>query len=203
MGVYMNGIERILDHIQAEAAAERAAIDAEADARCAEITAEYTKAAQSEYEKVMSDGEIKARQRFERLSSAAALEAKKQLLGTKQEMMQAAFERAAQLLAELPDSLYIPLLARLASEASRTGSEKLAFSERDTARIGTAVKNAANDLLRRAGKEANLTVSAGAREMSGGVIVINGDIETNCSLDALIGQHRSALSGPVAQKLFG
>jgi hypothetical protein len=30
--------------------------------------------------------------------------------------------------------------------------------------------------------------------MSGGVIVINGDIETNCSLDALIGQHRSALS---------
>ncbi len=72
----MNGIEKILEHIEAEAAAECAAIAAEADARCAEITAEYTKAAQSEYEKAMSDGEIKARQRFERLSSAAALEAK-------------------------------------------------------------------------------------------------------------------------------
>ncbi len=42
-------------------------------------------------------------------------------------MMQAAFQRAAQRLAELPDSLNIPLLARLASEASRTGSENSPF----------------------------------------------------------------------------
>lgn len=201
-GFYMNGIQKIIERINADAAAERAQITAEAEAGCAEIEAKYAKTAQAEYQKVITDGVKTAGQRLERRASVAAIEAKKQLLTTKQEMVQAAFERAVQLLSELPDDQYTALLARLASEASRTGIEILAFSAQDAARVGAAVKDAANATLRRAGKAANLTVSPAARNIRGGVIVINGDIETNCSLDALVSMQHNALSGKVAEKLF-
>lgn len=202
-GNKMNGIQKIIDHIKADAEAECALIAAQAEISCAEMSAVYAKSEQSAYEKIVSDGAKKAEQQLERLTSVAALEAKKQVLATKQEMVLATFERAAELLSDLPDDRYVPLLARLAAEASRTGYEKLAFSARDVLRVGEKVKDAANALLSRAGKEANLTVSTDTRNIRGGVIVLNGDIETNCSVDALVSQHRNALSNKVAQKLFG
>ena len=199
----MTGIEKIIEHIEADADAERAAIIAEAEARCAELGAQYVLAEQSEYHRIISDGEKMAAQQKEHRASLAALEAKKQLLATKQELVQAAFERAAVLLSELPEDRYVALLARLASEAALTGSEQLAFSERDVSRVGKSVRDAANDRLQRAGKTANLTVSDDTRKIRGGVIVICGDIETNCSVDALVGQQRSALSAKVSETLFG
>jgi V/A-type H+-transporting ATPase subunit E len=198
----MNGIQKIIERIEADAAAERADLTAEAEARCAEIEAKYAQTAQAEYQKVITNGEKTAGQRLERRASVAAIEAKKQVLTTKQEMVQAAFERAVQLLAELPDEQYTALLAGLASAASRTGIEILAFSARDAAKVGEAVKDAANASLQRAGKAANLTVSPATRNIRGGVIVVNGDIETNCSLDALVSMQRNALSGKVAETLF-
>lgn len=199
----MNGIQRIIDHIKADAASESAAIAAQADARCAEIRAEFERAKQAEYQKILKDGTKRAEQHLERRASVTVLEAKKQVLTTKQEMVGAAFERAAQLLSDLPNDQYIPLLARLASEAARTGHEQLAFSPRDAKNVGEAVKDAANNLLRLSGLEASLTLADEVRNIRGGVIVINGDIETNCSLDALVSQHRNELSGRVAEKLLG
>jgi V/A-type H+-transporting ATPase subunit E len=198
----MNGIQKIIDRIEADAAAERAQIAAEAEARCAETEAAYAKAAQAEYEKLVTDAQQSVAQRLERKSGAAATEAKKQMLAAKQEMVLAAFDRAAQLISGLPDAQYISFLARLASRASRTGTEMLAFSEQDARRVGTAVKDAANALLRQAGKTADLTVSPETRHIRGGVIVLSGDIETNCSIDALLAMERNALSGEVAAKLF-
>jgi vacuolar-type H+-ATPase subunit E/Vma4 len=118
----MNGIQKIIDRIEADAAAERTQILAEAEDRCAEIDAQYAQVAQAEYQRV--------------------------------------------------------------------------------SRVGESVKNEANALLRQSNKEANLTVSPDTRSIRGGVIVINGDIETNCSLDALVSMQRNALSGQVAEKLF-
>lgn len=198
----MNGIQKIIDRIEADAAAERTQIATEAEARCAAIEAAYAEAAQAEYQKIVAHGEKTAMQRLERRAGAAATEAKKQILAAKQEMVRAAFDHAARLLSELPDDQYIPLLARLAFRASRTGTEMLAFSARDASRVGEAVKNAANALLRQAGKTADLRVSPDTRSIRGGVIVISGNIETNCSTDSLVSMQRSALSGKVAETLF-
>ncbi|NLT40204.1 MAG: hypothetical protein GXX89_07045 [Clostridiales bacterium] len=199
----MNGIQRIIDRIEADAASELAQIAEEAESRCAEIEAAYSAAAQAEYRKIISDARLESERRLERKSGAAATEIKMQLLAVKQEILSSAFDRAAQIISELPDERYIPFLARLASRASRTGTEKLVFSERDARRVGSAVKDEANALLRRAGKTADLTVSAETRPIRGGVIVQSGDIETNCSIDALIAMEFRTLSGVVAAELFG
>ena len=62
--------------------------------------------------------------------------------------------------------------------------------------------DAANGLLKEAGKTAELTLSALSREMAGGVVLKEGDIETNGSLEALLQQNRDTAAADVAAVLF-
>ena len=90
----MNGIEKISDRLVAEAEAEIAALNAETKAKCDEITAEYQKKAQEEYQSRMAEGVKAAETRLQRLGSAAEMEAKKSILAFKQEMVAKAFADA-------------------------------------------------------------------------------------------------------------
>ena len=198
----MDGITKIIERIEDDARLELSGIAAEGAAKCAEIKAEYKKQEERQYGEALSTGATDAATRYERLKSVADLEAKKQLLAEKQLIMDKTFVQAVKSLAELPESDCVGLLARLAAQASQTGEEKLVFSEKDRVRIGKAVVKAANKLLSDNGKRAYLELSENTRDISGGLIVSGGDIETNCSLEALVEGRRNELSPRVAEILF-
>ena len=90
----------------------------------------------------------------------------------------------------------------MASEASENGTEELVLNASDKAELGKAVCKTANEKLAAAGKLGKLTLSEDTADISGGVIVRFGGIETNCSIDALVRQQRNALATEVAQVLF-
>ena len=198
----MNGIEKILEHIKSESGAECEAIRRAAAEECDRIDAEYAAAEQDEYKKLLNAGTSEAQRRLERLSSLAALESKKHVLATQQEMVAEAFEYAAKKLLELPDSDYIEFLARHASAASLTGEEAIILSPSDRNRIGKKVRDAANSKLSAAGKTASLTLSEKTAGIRGGLILSGGNIEVNCSIDALIAVYRNELSPAVSSVLF-
>ena len=87
-------------------------------------------------------------------------------------------------------------------KAAASGMEEIVLNARDKAEVGKAVCKAANELLSAKGTPGKLTVSEDTADISGGVIVRFGGIETNCSIDALIRQRRSGLSTEVAASLF-
>jgi len=198
----MNGIEKILAHIKSESAAECEAIAKDAAEQCERIRAEYAKAEQDEYWKVFNAGSKEAERRLERLNSLAALESKKLVLATQQEMIAEAFEFAAKKLIELPEQVYIAFLANLACGASLKGNETIILSQSDRDRIGKEVLSAANSALKAAGKTASLTLSDKTVDIRGGLILSGGDIEVNCGVDALVDQYRNELSPRVAAELF-
>lgn len=198
----MKGIDKIIAHIKADSDAECAAIRAEAAAKCSEILARYEKEAAAEYEKITAKGAQEAEKTADRLVHAAELESKKQLLAVKQQMLSLTFDRAVRLLTELPENEYVALLARLASESSRTGAEQIILSESDRARIGAAVCAKANETLAASGRPASLTLSEKAGNIRGGLILSSGDIEVNCSAETLAMQHKNELSAQVAGLLF-
>ena len=198
----MNGIEKILAHIKSESDAECAAIERDAADECERIRSEYARAEKADYGKLMVNGNIDAERRLERLNSLAALESKKQVLSTQQEMLAGAFEYAAKKLYELPQGEYVEFLARQACSASLTGTEAIILSPTDRERIGQEVLGAANGLLASSGKSASLTLSDKTADIRGGLILSGGDIEVNCSIDALIAAHRNELSPAVASALF-
>ena len=136
-------------------------------------------------------------------SSSSATRARRQLLETKQALVDKAFRQAEQQLRSLPQAEYEALCAHLACGASTSGCEELIFSAEDRERVGAAVTAKANELLQKAGKPAQLTLSAETRPIRGGVVLKNGLIETNCSLGTLVDGLRPELSGKVAARLFG
>lgn len=198
----MKGTEKIIAHIRADGDAEAKKIIDAASKQAEEKRAESFKAALSEYEKLMQAGNAECEDILSGSRRIAEMEAKKSVLSVKQEMISAAFDAAREEIANMPRDKYTQFLARMAAEAAASGMEEIVLNARDKAEVGKAVCKAANELLSAKGTPGKLTVSEDTADISGGVIVRFGGIETNCSIDALIRQRRSGLSTEVAAALF-
>lgn len=198
----MKGTEKIIAHIRADGDAEAKKILDAASKQAEEKRAESFKAALSEYEKLMQAGNAECEDILSGSRRIAEMEAKKSVLSVKQEMISAAFDAAREEIVNMPRDKYTQFLARMAAEAATSGMEEIVLNARDKAEVGKSVCKAANELLSAKGTPGKLTVSEDTADISGGVIVRFGGIETNCSIDALIRQRRSGLSTEVAAALF-
>ena len=198
----MKGIDRITSRILADAEAECAALKKESDARIEAIRAENEKRAQDEYWRLVREGVKDTEQRVQRMDRTARLEARKSVLNMKQDAVTRAFELAKGKVAELPERDYVAFLAREAAAAAITGQEEVVFCERDRAAVGAKAVKAANEALAAKGMPAALTLSDETREMAGGLILKQGDIEVNCTVDTLLDLARGELAARVAQVLF-
>lgn len=195
----MTGLDKIIARLETDAQAEIDAVRADAEAQCAAIAEEYRQKADADYAARLAAGRREAAQREERLAGAADMEARKKLLAFKQKMVTDVFSAAAEKLVSLPREDYIAFLAGQAARAAATGSEELVFNARDAKEVGREVARAANAIL---GREGHLTVSDETREISGGVIVRQGDIEANCAVETLVRLRRGELAAQVAELLF-
>ena len=198
----MKGIDKITSRIIADAEAECAAVKKESDERVAAIREENERRAQEEYLRLVREGVKDTEQRVQRLDRTARLEAKKSLLNMKQETVSRAFELAKGKIAELPERDYVAFLAREASEAAVSGQEEVIFCERDRKSVGAKAVKAANELLAAKGMPGMLTLSDTTREFSGGLMLKQGDIEVNCTVDTLLDLARGELAARVAEVLF-
>ena len=198
----MNGIENITTRILTDAKREAETTREQSAVTCQRVTEKYTKESEDAYWKLVSAGKQEADQLAERMVSTATMEGKKQILTFKQEMVEQTFQAVTDRLANLPEDEYVAFLASLVCRAVRTGNEQLIFSPKDRGQFGKKATMAANEALAKAGKPANLTMSEATRNMLGGVIVTDGKIDMNCSIEALIEEARGPLTNQVATILF-
>lgn len=227
----MNGLDKITQRIDADAQAEADRILADARAKADAIAAEWAEKVRRESDDILARGKQNAAERQERLASVAQMEGRKQLLAAKQEMLDKAFDRALELLLELPAEEYVELLAAMAARAAVTGRESVAFSKRDRARVGKQVVTRANEILARkvapklpseltdsaAGAILDKVVTAGSallagtgmltlaeetRPIHGGFILAADGVEMNCAFETLVRLARPELERQVADVLF-
>ena len=226
----MNGIEKITARISADADQEITRLKAQAQQQADEILANSQAQADALTDEILKRGRKAAEERLERLQSAAQMETRKLKLAAKQEVLGETFELALKRLCDMPDDQYIQLLTKLAVQASTTGREKLIFSLKDRSRVGKAVVVAANEVLLKErapelpgpvadtavgaflGKVMNnttaivtgtgLSLSEETRNIMGGFVMVDGDIEINCTFETLIRLQREQLEKEVAQVLF-
>ena len=199
----MNGMDKIIARIQAEAKAESDAILAEAKTTAEAIAADYAQKAQDTYNSRLTEGTAELEQQVQRSDRAAGLDAKKSVLATKQELVNTAYSQAKAAITALPEDEYIAFLARMADEAAADGKGELILNAADRARIGEKVLDAARALAAKRGVSSELTLSEATEDISGGLILKNGSISANCTLDSLVELSRSSLDAAVAGILFG
>lgn len=227
----MEGIEKITAKIVQDAQAEIARMNQETDEKVRSIGEAAQAQADKETADALARGQRAAQERLERLKSAAKMEQRKLELAARQEMLAQAFELALEKLCSLPEEEYVQLLTRLVLEASTTGKEQLVFSPQDRARVGKQVVVAANEAMVKQvapelpdaisdtkvgaflGKVVNsttamvtgtgmLTLSEETRPMKGGFVLVDGDVEVNCSFETLVRLQREKLEKEVDQVLF-
>lgn len=199
----MDGIDRIIDRIKSDAETESATAIASAEREAEETVKRFEEDAAKQAEEMMRSGAAQAEERLQRLSGVAGLEAGKNLLAAKQEMIDAAFTRAGELIADYDKEEYIAFLSALAVRYSRTGFERVLLSENDRERCGEEVLQSANALLVSSGRPGALSLSGEAAKIGGGLILRDGELEINCSIEAILHFMRDRVSGEIAGILFG
>ena len=194
----MNGIEKITARSETDARGEIAEILREGEEMAAKIRSDYQAQADAAAKEAAAAGKEAAQRQAERLEGAANMEAKKMLLAAKQSCMDAAFEKAHKQLLDLPDGQYSDLLAKIAAKASRSGKEEIILSAKDNKRVGAKVVEKANTIL----KNGKLTLSGETREMDGGLILRDGQVEVNCAFETQLRVLREEMTAEVAAILF-
>ena len=198
----MRGTEKIIAHIQADAKAQADAILAQAEQQCAQIRAGYEQKARDAYGEKIRTGVQACQDQIDSADRIVRMEAKKDILALKQDMVSLSFDKAKQGLIDLPAEQYIGLLGKLAAQASVTGDEEILLNARDKAAVGEQVVRAANALLKEAGKPAALSLSGKTGDFEGGLILQRGSIEANCTVELLVELCRADMSAELAGVLF-
>ena len=227
----MEGIEKITARIAQDAQAEISRLTAETEEKVQAVLTNAAAQAQQEANEIVEKGRMAASERLERLNSASQMERRKLELAARQEVLGEAFALALEKLCTLPEQEYIALLTKLALEASSSGKEQLILSQKDRAAVGKQVVMAVNDALvkerapslpeevakSKVGAFVDklvhnttavvtgagmLTLSEETRDIRGGFIMVDGDVEINCAFETLVRLQREQMEKKVADVLF-
>lgn len=197
----MHGLEKINARIVQEGRDKADAVLAQAQQQCDEIRQRWEGEAKQVYETRLNAGKQEIQAEVDSAERIARLDAKKELLQLKQDMVSQGFDKAREALSQLPEDKYCALLTKLAVR-SASGGEELVFNARDKAAVGAKVAEAANRELTAQGKPAGLTVSDEEGAFSGGLILRRGSVEINCTTELLVEVCRGELAAKMAGVLF-
>ena len=186
----MNDGKIIIDKILEEAEKETQVIlkegkkEADAIIKAAEEKAYKTK------ESFRKRAEEEARKVHAKEISGAEMEAKKAILAEKQNILAEVIAEAKTQLENLPDAEYVEVVGGMLSRLDASEGKEIIVSARDRKRLEGTIQ------------EKGLILSAETREIDGGFIVRNGDIEYNYSFDAIIMVDKEEIQLAAAKILF-
>ena len=195
----MSGLEQIVREIEdeakreaqeivAKAEADAAALVDEAKKSAAAVAAQIAQASRQELADVRAGGD-----------SALALQKRRVTLETKQALLAETLGKAKEELRAFPADKYFALLALLAAHSAENGEGEMMLNAADKARIPADFADKLNAALP-AGR--TLSVSGDTRPIDGGFVLKYGDVEENCSFDAIFNARHDEFSDKARDILF-
>ena len=221
----MNGIEKIVEKILADARESESAMLEAAAAEAQDIRERYESDAAFALARARRRGEDEAAAAADRARSGAAMTARRVTLGAKTEMIGRAYAAAEQYFKDLPDGEREDLCARLLAGALREHLEEVArrralygdeeegaatyaviLGERDASAFGDGFVARFREKYRTElppEELAKIEEQVRVGTQSGGVIAVFGPVESNCTLGILLSRHREEKEGDLCRVLFG
>lgn len=197
----MTGLEKILKAIEDQGQAAADAIIAEAKQTAESILAAAKLDAEKKSSQIAEKSAADVKSAINRAESAAALQEKKILLETKQQIISNIITNARKKLAELPDSEFTDIILKMVKKYSHNRPGTIVFSATDKKRLPVDFSDKLKSALVEK-PEATLTVSEESANIDGGFLLIYGDVEENCSFDALFSTAKDSLQDKVNSLLF-
>ena len=197
----MSGLEKILEHIESNAASSAGELLEKVKAEAEGIIAAAKAEGEQTSLKITQQAELEAEAYLKRNESAAKLKGKRMVLDAKQKMISAIIESAKKTLVQLPDSKYFDAILKMVKRYAIGRSGQILFSDFDLKRLPVNFEQRINGAIADK-KGAKLSVSQETRDINGGFVLVYGEIEENCSFDALFADKMEILEDKVREMLF-
>ena len=197
----MPGAEKLIEKILADAQLDAESVWADADEKkqiMRDKVMRDIERRKAEIERMAADSIVENKKR---MAAVYDLEYRKQMLSAKQEMMQQARSLALEKLRSLDDASYLKLMKQrlIACAASGTGDIAVAADE---TRLNAAFIADVNAWLTQSAGQGSVTLLPEPRSISGGFVYVNGGMEIDVSLEALLDEAWQQSETDVAAVLF-
>ena len=182
--------------IKADSQAQIKAIEAENDEKVREISRKVNaeiKTVQDSYAARLAKEEPEVLRRRE---IVAELDAKRVDLGTRQRLVGEAFAASLKQMVEMVPDKYVKFADKLMAQAVKTGHE-VVFVGKNEKHLDQRWLDGYN-----ASHNTSLTLAGEKLNISGGFILRNDRIDTNCSWDMLLADARADIETEVVKRLF-
>lgn len=194
----MTGLEKILSQIEYEQ-----------DNRCRELTSEakdkakeIVKEAKAQAKKIAKDKaletDVKLENAKQAAQSAAELAKSRALLETKLGLIEKTLESSLEVIKALPKKEYFEILKELILKNAQKGEGVLRLSASDMGRIPSNFIDSVNNAFKK-GYKIKLGNEA---DIDSGFILVYGDIDVNCSFDAIAASKKDELQDALNSLLF-
>lgn len=171
----MTGTEKMIDTILQDAQREHEEILAQAKQQAGDIAAQAALQAEQESSAAVAAVQEKAAFDLASAQQRTAATEKRIVLQMKNEVIAETIAAAVQRLKTLPQADYFDMLAKLAQKHAMPGHGVMRFSQRDLERLPADFEKKLTDI----------EISQQPADITDGFVLVYGDIEQNCTMDAL------------------
>ena len=201
-----SGTEKIVSSIMSDAQGKADEIIQNANTEVSQINAKAEKTAEAEKTKILENGKKQSDMRYQQIISEAKMNARRAELGAKEEVIEAAFNKATEELKAIASSgsdEYKDSLSIMIKEATdEIGGNDLIIqlNEADTNNMKNDISDGSNSFQLN-----DITFTLGEPiDTIGGVILktVDGDIQVNNTIESRLERFRSTLRSEVANVLF-
>lgn len=196
----MTGLESILKGIEDEARTLADEILKNAQKEADEIVSRAKQTATNEAMKISDETDREIKFLEEKNRSMAELQGKRIVLKGKNEAIDFIIEATKNEILNMDDAEYFDLIFKLVDKFLESKPATIIFSDKDLKRMTYEFRNELLSLAEKNGSQ--LTISQKGAKISGGFIINYGDIEENCSVDALFESFYDDISDKVNATVF-
>lgn len=190
----MTGLDKIIEHIKQESDAAVNKILSDTQAEVDNILGEAKATCEEMSKKLEAKAEADVALAKSRGESAAALTKRKKLLAARQEIITEMLDASCKAMSALPADEYFAVLTKILDKYALNMAGTIILSAKDLGRVPAEFKSAI--------EKKSLTLSDKKAAIDGGFILVYGDIEENCSFEALFADEKENLQDKVRDLLF-
>jgi V/A-type H+-transporting ATPase subunit E len=195
-------LERLLEKIEGDARREAGDLLAQAKEQAAGIKKRGEEEAKRAYDAILESFRDKAGKERMKILSAARMEGRLRLLAVKDEILESTFEAALRAVEECPPGRYRAWLKGVVQRSVGSGSEEIIPATFDLQLLRDGLLEEINGALEEQGKRGELRLSAEVAPVRRGVILKDGKIVTNLSVESLLREVRDRHEEEVLKILF-
>ena len=196
----MSGLDNIVKKIKSNSQEEIELIKKDAEGYRASVLADAKKNTDKEIKKILENSKREQAVYEEKVISSGEFKQRNALLKAKGEVIDEVIERALDELKNQDTDAYFDTVLNILKDNVQSKDGKICFSKADLDRMPSGFDAKVNEVAK--GNDGSLEVDSESADITDGFILKYGDIEENCTFDAIFESKRDELRDLVNKNLF-